>query len=412
MADSELRALSSILKTDHLNKRRSILVLLILLSALTYLDRICIAVAGPRMQQELGISSSAWGWVLGIFLISYGAFEIPTGALGDRIGQRTVLCRIVIWWSAFTALTGIVSSLPSLLVTRLLFGAGEAGAYPNMSGVIARHLPPAERARAQGFVWGASRLGGALAPLLIVPMQQAFGWRASFLLLGLLGLAWTAAWLMKYRDRASAVHAPAVPWRALAKSRQMWILIAMYWCYVWGSIFYLSWFPAYLVRGRGFLESEMARYAALPFLAGAAGNIAGGYLSDKLSQRFGRRAGRSFLGAACLAASSLLLFGAAIISARWAALLFLTLSFGFMDCMLPAAWALCVDIGQGHAGLVSGAMNSAGQLGGFVCAVVFGYLVERTGSFNAPLFLISCMVLVSSALFLAIDPDRYVLADS
>src|SRR4051812_48141342 len=112
--------------------------MLALLAIITYLDRICIAVAGPLMQKDLRISPAAWGWVTGIFSLSYAAFEIPTGALGDQIGARKVLTRVVLWWSAFTSLTGVVSSYPMLLLTRFCFGAGEAGAYPNAAIAIGR----------------------------------------------------------------------------------------------------------------------------------------------------------------------------------------------------------------------------------------------------------------------------------
>ena len=172
-----------------------------LLSVITFLDRICIAIAGPRMQQELGISPEQWGWVLGAFILSYGAFEIPTGALGDRYGRRGVLARIVVWWSSFTMLTGLMTGLYPLIATRFLFGAGEAGAYPNMAGVVSKSMPD-RRAMAQGFIWGAGRAGGALAPLLVVPIQAAYGWRAPFFIFGAIGLAWCALWLRIYRDPA------------------------------------------------------------------------------------------------------------------------------------------------------------------------------------------------------------------
>ena len=145
-------------------KRSIVLILLVLVSVITFLDRLAIAVAGPRMQDELGITPERWGWVLGAFVLTYGLFEIPTGAMGDRIGHRKVLTRIVVWWSAFTFLTGSVSGFVPLLITRLLFGVGEAGAYPNIAGVIARWFPPGERARAQGFIWGASRAGAPWPP--------------------------------------------------------------------------------------------------------------------------------------------------------------------------------------------------------------------------------------------------------
>src|SRR5438477_4581298 len=147
--------------------RVRVLALLFFLVVVMYFDRLCIAVAGPRMQRDLAITPSHWGWVIGAFTLGYALFEIPSGMLGDRIGPRKVLLRIVLWWSAFTALTGAVSSFPLLLLVRFLFGAGEAGAFPNISGSASRWFPATERARVQGLVWGASRLGAVLAPLLV-----------------------------------------------------------------------------------------------------------------------------------------------------------------------------------------------------------------------------------------------------
>src|ERR1044071_1802053 len=137
--------------------RHGVLGLLFFLSIITYVDRVCISVAGPRMQAELGLSPSAWGWVVGVFTLSYALFEIPSGAMADRIGARRVLTRIVLWWSTFTALTGAVSSFPALLATRFLFGAGEAGAYPGAASSISRWFPSTQRARAASGGGMASR---------------------------------------------------------------------------------------------------------------------------------------------------------------------------------------------------------------------------------------------------------------
>jgi MFS transporter, ACS family, glucarate transporter len=166
-----------------LKQRHQVLFLLSLLSAITYLDRVCISVAGPRIQHALRLSPVQWGWVGGIFSISYALFEIPSGYLGDRIGARAVLSRIVLWWSGFTALTGVSWNYSSLLVTRFLFGAGEAGAGPNASVSLSRWFPPTERARAMGIFLMGAEVGTALTPLLVIPIQQHYGWRASFFVL-------------------------------------------------------------------------------------------------------------------------------------------------------------------------------------------------------------------------------------
>jgi MFS transporter, ACS family, glucarate transporter len=399
-----------------MSDRHVVLGLLVALSMITYLDRVCIAIAGPRMQEDLGIAPEHWGWVLGAFVFSYGVFEIPSGALGDRFGQRKVLMRIVVWWSAFTCLTGTVSGYLALLAVRLLFGAGEAGAFPNMSGSIARWFPPTEQARAQGAVWAASRAGGVLAPWLVVPIMASLGWRAAFWIFGASGLVWAAIWSAWYRDNPGPVSSehtsvttaarPGVPWGPLFRSPQLWLLMAMYWCYVWGSMFYLTWFPTYLMKGRGLTEEEVGVYAASPFVLGVLGNLAGGHLSDRLARRFGLGPGRRLVGATSLAVAAILILVSALTPGKAAAIVLLSLGFGAMDCMLPSAWAICLDLGKEHSGAVTGAMNSAGQAGGFACSVLFGYLVRASGSYDVPLFVIAAMVLLSALIFAWIDPTR------
>ncbi|MEO8131627.1 MAG: MFS transporter, partial [Bryobacteraceae bacterium] len=183
--------------------RIRVLALLFLLVLVMYFDRLCIAVAGPRIQRDLNMSPSNWGWVIGAFTIAYAMFEIPSGMLGDRIGPRKVLTRIVLWWSAFTALTGAVTAFPLMLIVRFLFGAGEAGAFPNAATVIGRWIPDSERARATSVIWTATAIGGILTPLIVVPIQQHYGWRVSFFLFGSLGLFWAALWYWWFRDTAA-----------------------------------------------------------------------------------------------------------------------------------------------------------------------------------------------------------------
>jgi MFS family permease len=407
-----------------LKKRHGVLAFLISLSVITFLDRLAIAVAGPRMQDDLHISPDQWGWVLGAFALAYGIFEIPSGASGDRLGQRRVLTRIVVWWSAFTALTAAAAGYVQLMVTQFLFGAGEAGAYPNASGVIARWFPRTERARAQGAVWAASRVGGALSPLLVVPLLHAVGWRGMFCAFSAVGLFWAGLWRAWFHDNPAdqpGITAAEVDeigiakrtshsgmWRGLLRSRQTWLLMAMYWCYVWGSWFYFSWFPTFLVRGAGLTEKQMGMFSALPFILGCFGNIAGGVLSDRLASRYGLKAARCGQASASLAMSSVLILGLAYATDKVLVVTLSSIGFGVLDLMLPAAWSLCLDLGRAHAGVLTGAMNSAGLAGGFVCTVLFGYLVRATGGYRTPLRLVAGMVMLSAILFLFIDPNRSV----
>lgn len=407
--------------------RNIVLTLLVLLSVITFLDRLAIAAAGPRMQEDLGLGPEQWGWVLGAFVLAYGAFEIPTGAMGDRLGQRKIITRIVVWWSGFTALTGAVSGFYPLVLVRFLFGAGEAGAYPNMAGCVARWFPRGERARAQGFIWAGSRAGGALAPLVVVPLQAYFGWRAAFVILGAIGIVWAAVWWPWYRDRPSqkagissaelaeigelpepAGHA-GVPWARLFRSRQLWLIICMYGSYAWGSWFYFSWLHTYLIRGRGFSEGAMAAISAFAFALGAAASLGGGYLGDVAVKRYGARNGRRLIGCASLAGGALILLATALTSDRILATVLISFGLGVTDLMLPSAWAICVDVGGPYTGTVTGAMNTAGQLGGFLCTVLFGYIVSLTGSYHLPLIVIAAMLAVSALLFARIDSSKPLL---
>jgi predicted MFS family arabinose efflux permease len=396
-----------------LTKRRKLLLFLVALAMITFLDRIAIASAGPRIEEALHLSTQQWGWVLGAFILSYGLFEIPTGAMGDQQGPHGVLTRIVLWWSAFTALTGGAWAFAPLVTTRFLFGAGEAGAYPNISAVLARWFPIGERARALGYIWAASRFGGALAPLIVVPLQSRFGWRMAFVLLGATGLAWAIAWRYWYRDpdipRRPGKES-STPWRKLFGKPQLWLILTMYFCYAWGSWFFFGWFATWMVKGAGFTEAEMGIYSALPFLLGTVGNLVGGFLSDAMVASFGLRQARRLVGSGSLFFSSVLLLGMTLTHNHAAIVTLSTLGFGIADLMLPTAWALCLDIGGNHAGVVTGAMNSAGQFGGFMCSVLFGYVVQSSGSYNAPIWGVSAMVLIASLLFTQIDASQPLLA--
>ena len=180
--------------------RLRVLGFLSVLSVIMYLDRVCISVAGPRMQEALSLSPEQWGWVTGVFTFSYALFEIPSGSMGDRIGPRRVLTRIVLWWSAFTSLTGALTSFIPLVLVRFAFGMGEAGAAPNLGITIARWFPLRERATAWGITLMSLQVGGALAPFLVVPIQQAYGWQASFYAFGFVGVLWCIAWYIWFRD--------------------------------------------------------------------------------------------------------------------------------------------------------------------------------------------------------------------
>jgi MFS family permease len=306
------------------------------------------------MQDDLGLGPEAWGWVTAAFAIGYTVFEIPSGYMADRFGARLMLTRIVVWWSAFTALTRSVSRLWTLLLVRFAFGAGEAGAYPTASASAFNWFPARERGRVFGLVWMFSQLGGAVAPLLIVPIQVAYGWRASFYIFGMIGVIWAVLWWWWYRDRpeekpgvtaqeladigpSQLVTRHSFPWKAIARNKSVWAVMGTAWCYAYAAYFFLFWLPTYLVRARGFTETEL-RHSALPFVLAGVGNLVGGLTA---------------------AAASVLV--ATATANKYAAVVWLGLCYSAITFQQPSLWAVCVDIGRRYAGAVAGCMNTAAR---------------------------------------------------
>ena len=403
-----------------MRKRHGVIALLAALSIITFIDRMAIAVTGPAIQRDLGITPDQWGWVLGAYVIAYAVFEIPSGALGDAHGYRKELTRITVWWSFFTAATALCRNFWQLTAARFLFGLGAAGAYPNMSGVLYRWLPARERARGQGVIWAASRFGGALAPLLLVPLQATLGWRATFAILGLIGLTWAIAWRSWFHDRPAdqpGIGAEEVaeiggddagghagtPWRRLLGLPQLWLIALAYCFYAFGSWFFFNWFPTWLVKGAGFTVAEMGLYGSIPFLLGVVANLAGGVLCDRLAARIGIRNAYRLIASTCLTITAVLLVMLSLASGKLAIVVLAGAAFAVMDLMLPAAWAMCMAIGGRYGGTASGVMNTAGNLGGFVCTVAIGYIIAGTGDYSLPLQGVALMVLISAGLFAMID---------
>lgn len=400
-----------------------ILVMLVILGMVTFLDRINISVAGSSIMHDLHLSPAQWGWVQSAFILSYGLLQIPMGALGDRFGHRNILAAIVLWWSAFTAFTGMAGGLMSLLAIRFMFGIGEAGSSPCSTGVISRWFEKDEVGKAQGYVWAASRMGGALTPFVVIPVMVTVGWRAAFYLLGALGVIWAIVWWLYYRDSRETSRASShrntssisstssLPWSSILGNRQFWLICGMYFFYAFGSWFFFSWFPTFMELGRGFDKTELTYAAAVPFIMSMMGNIAGGHLTDRLTRRYGIKIGRKALGSTSLAVSAVCMFLAAFIPGKMAVFVFLSLCFGIFDLMLPSAWALCIDLGKRHAGTISGAMNTAGNIGGFCCGILFGELVQQSGNYNLPLYMIAVMLIISAVLFFFINPEKPIIEE-
>jgi ACS family glucarate transporter-like MFS transporter len=397
--------------------------LLILLFAITYIDRVCISVAGPRIQADLGIDPVGWGWVTAIFTLSYCLFEIPTGALGDRIGPRRVLTRVVLWWSAFTSLTGAVSNYYLLLLTRFLFGAGEAGAFPNASIVVSRWYPASKRASMAGVLLMASQIGGAIAPLLIVPIQMRYGWRASFFLFGAVGLIWATVWYWWFRDspaekpgvsqaeldsvKAVVANPHGFAWRLAFRSETVLAMAGTAFCYVYVYTFFQTWFHTFLTKGRGFSETGLL-LSALPYAVAACANLSGGAASDALVGRLGPKWGRRTLGFVGLGSACLFTIAAMFTRQQMLTVILLSLVYGGITLQQAGVFGVCLDIGGRHAGSMVGLMNTSAQIGGFLSSIAYGYIVQRFESYDAPFVPMAAALFIGALLWLRIDASKEV----
>jgi MFS family permease len=371
------------------------------------------------MQNELHLSPRDWGLVTGAFASAYALFEIPSGYLADLFGARAMLTRIVVWWSAFTTLTGFASKLWPLMIIRFLFGAGEAGAYPTASTSVFRWFPAVEHGRAFGVILLSGQLGGAIAPLVIVPIQSHFGWRVSFYLFGILGIAWAYGWWQWYRNRpeektgvtdrelaeiGSPSGAPAhgFPWQALGSNGSVWAIMGTTFAYLYSYYFFLFWLPTYMVRARGFTEGE-TKLSAVPFVFGAMANLTGGYARDAAVRRWGPKWGARAVGIAGLVTASVSTFAAFVSVDNYAALAWLALCYAGITFQQPTVFATCAAIGKRYTGAVAGCMNTAGAVGGLLSSLIFGYLVQSTGSYDAVLLSIVAALILGAALWLRVD---------
>ncbi|MBY0479898.1 MAG: MFS transporter [Chitinophagaceae bacterium] len=413
-------------------KRYQVLFVLSLLSMITFLDRIALSSASVSIMGDLHINTMQWGWILGMFTLAYGIFEMPTGWLGDKIGGKKVLFRVVIWWSLFTVLTGFSSGFLMLLIVRFLFGIGEAGAYPNTSIVLSKWFPVLERGRAQATIWGASRIGAALTPFLVIPLQHRYGWHMPFYLLGIVGIIWAIFWFKWHKEDPSECKniearelayiqaerglpveqeaSKAFHW-SIFKSKNLWLLMAMYLCYAIGAYFFQSWFHTYLEKGRLIAKDQLIWASSLPYLLAAIGCFTGGWLSDKACLKFGKKWGRRIVPLVGLFVSGICIIAASLTSDNFSAIIALGIGMACMDVTAPVAWAVAMDIGGLRSGTVSGAMNTTGLTGAYISTVSFGYLASAYG-YYFPLLLIGIIVLIGSFVWFKIDATEILINES
>jgi MFS family permease len=403
--------------------RYQVLGLTFLMAFLMYMERGAIGAATPNIMREFGISKITMGWSVSAFNWSYALFQVPGGWLADRFGSRIVLAAAIAWWSAFTAGTGLSFNAASLAVTRFLFGAGEAAAFPAGSRALARWLPVGQRAFGQGFQHSGSRLGAALAPAIVVSLMAVSGWRPVFYMFGAAGIVWAIVWYAYYRNQpgehprtnaaevnllpkpAGSLSNKSVPWRLILRSRDLWYLSVAYFCYGWVLWLYLAWFPTYLREARHF-TSLKSGLASIPLFAATLANVAGGVLSDSLAAKFrDLRRGRLMVSIYGFSIAALALLPGVLASSPVTALACLTVALGGLELTVAVSWAICLDIGGDYCGSVSSVMNTWGNLGGAISAVMVGYLATWMG-WTSPFLLASVLCLLSAIIVSRIDPRR------
>jgi len=405
--------------------RHMVIVFAVTLGVITYIDRVCISQAAPFITEDLGLTKAQMGWVFAAFAWSYALFEIPGGYLGDWIGPRKVLMRIVIWWSFFTAATGWAWNYISLLVTRFMFGAGEAGCFPNLTKAFTTWLPRSERVRAQGIMWMSARWGGAFTPVLVFWVLQFVSWRRAFEIFGGLGVLWAIWFYWWYRDnprhnkkineaelallegseQLASGHGD-VPWGKLIRSKQAWLLCLQYFCLAYGWYFYITWLPTYLKEGRGLNLAQGAVLSILPLFLGGIGSFFCGLISTPIARWTGSVAFTRRLMAIIgfSGATGLLILSTFVKDPVWAMIAMGMASFS-NDLVMPGSWAACMDVGGKYAGTLSGAMNMMGNFAGGMSPVVIGYVLQQTdNNWDITFYVSAALYFAGSFFWLVLDP--------
>ena len=417
--------------------RWQIVGLVFVIYVLMFIDRVNISIAAKYIMPEYGLTDVEFGWIFSAFVLGYALVQIPGGWLGDRFGPRRVLTWAIIWWSVFTAvtalagdlfLTSLVGVVGSFAVVRVLIGLGEAAAPPNGNRVIANWVAPQERGLAHGIAISGSSLGAALTPPLIVWIMLTWGWRMAFYLAGGIGVLIALVWYWLAADHPkehngvnqaelahitqdadpeseSSTSLARVPWRVLLGRGDLWFLTVAY--FVLGYIFYIyfSWFYLYLVNVRGFSMLDGGIYTTAPFLASAMAAPIGGWLSDSLSRRYGKRIGRCGVGGVCFIAVAVFIYAGAAAEDPYLAILWLSLGAGSLSLSASSYWAVTIDLAKPYAGTVSGFMNMGGNIGGAISPTLTPFLAQSIG-WEGALSATAALALLGAFCWLWVHPEK------
>ncbi|WP_282080686.1 MFS transporter [Aquimarina algiphila] len=404
-----------------------------LITLLLYVDRVCISTAKDAIGNDLSLSDTEMGWVLGAFALGYALFQVPGGALGDTYGVRKVIASIMILWSLFTSLTGAAWNYISLLFFRFIFGAGEAGAFPNISRAAFSWVPLKERGIFQGINFSGSRLGAAFALPLVAYLIEAWGWRYIFYFFGLIGIIFAVIFYFVFRNKpedhpalsdeekqfiiqnrqqkTDTKKSKGIRIGTILSSSNVLLAMGQYIGSNFIFFFMLTWLFPYIKQKYQLNLIDTGFYAMLPLLAGAVGNWVSGYMVDiiyregkwKLSRRIPAIIGFSFV---IIGIISSLYMNTAL-----GAVLCLSIAIFGADMTLSPSWSFCMDIGQENSGKVSGMMNMAGNLGAFTTALAFPYMQKWTGSDEPFFYLAAILAGIAIILWLFMNPNKKLIDD-
>jgi ACS family glucarate transporter-like MFS transporter len=415
------------------NARHRVVAFGMSLAVLAFVDRTVIAQAAPLISADLGFDKVMMGTVLSAFLLGYGLFEIPGAWYGDWVGARKGLMRIVLGWSAFTALTGAAWNFTSMVVIRFLFGIGEAGCFPIIAKSLATWLPRSERTRAQGLLWMAARWGGAFTPLLVVWVLQFVSWRVAFVLFGLLGIVWSVIFYRWYRDdprqhpavnaaeldlmrdvEPAAIGERGVPWGRLLRSRAVLLLTAQYYFLSFGWYFSLTWLPTYLQEHHGLTPAQAAAYAVIPLFFNGLGSLFCGLVTPAVTRLTGddSRTRRIMAVTGFLGAGGFLMLATGM-SGINATMAMMAIACFCNDLVMPHAWASCMDVGGRYAASVAGTMNLMGNLAGASSTMIGGFLLSQAGGdWNQFIRLLAIVYFLGVPCWLLLDPRTSIDTDA
>lgn len=413
-----------------LKVRYLMLGIMCLVYFIAYIDRVNIAVAAPFLKKEMGLSPTELGLVFSAFAYPYAAMQIIGGCLADKYGPRLVLTFLSLLWAASTILCGFSWGLGSLILFRFMLGIGEGGAFPTATRAFSHWLPATERGFAQGITHSFARLGGAITPPIVIGIAATFGWRASFIVLGVISLAWTILYVGFFRNTpsehkwvkadeleeigitAATTRRPSekTPWRLMIK--RMWLVTFVDFCYGWSLWVFLTWLPSYLKDARGFDLKHLAMFTALPLLAGVVGDTLGGVSSDFLYKRTGNlRLARNGILVIGLGGSLAFVLPAIYTPVAMNAVLLLSASFFFLELTNAVLWSLPIDIAGKYAGTAGGMMNTGFGVAGMISPAVFGFLIQRTGSYILPFGISAGLLAIGAIAALWINPNKQIEAE-